>query len=87
MIAPFLTELQARVKNEGIRIGSYPQLTRGVVVSLIGPDEKRVREVGEEVRKRSDLFSIEPHKVQVVQELQGAVVEAPEAGQADKSKH
>lgn len=48
-IAPFLTELQARVKGEGIRIGSYPQITRGVYVSLIGPDEKRVREVGEEV--------------------------------------
>jgi hypothetical protein len=48
-IAPFLTELQARVKNEGIRVGSYPQLTRGVYVSLIGPDERRVREVGEEV--------------------------------------
>jgi len=63
-IAPFLTDLQARVKNEGIRIGSYPQLTRGVYVSLIGPDEQRVREVGEEV----------------IKELQGTVVEVPQAG-------
>lgn len=62
-IAPFLTELQARVKNEGIRIGSYPQLSRGVYVSLIGPDEKRVREVGEDV----------------IKELQGTVVEVPQA--------
>jgi len=62
-IAPYLTELQSRVKNEGIRVGSYPQLTRGVYVSLIGPDEKRVREIGDEV----------------VRELQGTVVEAQEA--------
>jgi len=58
-IAPFLTGLQGRVKGEGIRVGSYPQLTRGVYISLIGPDAQRVREVGEEV----------------VRELQGTVVE------------
>ncbi|WVR08177.1 hypothetical protein IAU60_005223 [Kwoniella sp. DSM 27419] len=50
-IAPFLTELQARVKKEGIRIGSYPYLYSGVHVSLIGHDVDRVKELGQEVVK------------------------------------
>jgi hypothetical protein len=48
-IAPYLTELQKRVKEEGIRVGSYPFLMKGVFVSLIGQDEVRVRELGKEV--------------------------------------
>ena len=48
-IAPYLTELQKRVKEEGIRVGSYPFLMKGVFVSLIGQDEGRVRELGKEV--------------------------------------
>jgi molybdopterin-biosynthesis enzyme MoeA-like protein len=48
-IAPYLTELQKRVKEEGIRVGSYPFLMQGVFVSLIGQDEGRVRELGKEV--------------------------------------
>ena len=48
-IAPYLTELQARTKAEGIRVGSYPLLQRGVYVSLIGRDEAAVRKLGEEV--------------------------------------
>ncbi|RXK35414.1 molybdopterin binding domain-containing protein [Tremella mesenterica] len=51
IIAPFLTELQVRVKKEGIRVGSYPFLQRGVHVSLIGHDVERVRELGQEVVK------------------------------------
>ncbi|WVQ96093.1 hypothetical protein IAU59_003194 [Kwoniella sp. CBS 9459] len=51
VIAPYLTELQARVKKEGIRIGSYPYLYSGVHVSLIGHDIERVRELGQEVVK------------------------------------
>jgi len=48
-IAPYLTSLQKRVKDEGIRIGSYPVLQKGVYVSLIGMNESRVRELSEEV--------------------------------------
>ncbi|OCF35145.1 molybdopterin binding domain-containing protein [Kwoniella heveanensis BCC8398] len=54
VIAPYLTELQARVKKEGIRIGSYPYLYTGVHVSLIGHDVERVRELGQEVVKEVD---------------------------------
>ena len=68
VIAPFLTELQARVKKEGIRVGSCerisvwpllksdhlsdPYLYSGVHVSLIGHDVERVKELGLEVRHR-----------------------------------
>jgi hypothetical protein len=52
-IAPYLTSLQKRVKSEGIRIGSYPMLQKGVYVSLIGLDKKRIRELGEEVAKET----------------------------------
>ncbi|KDQ56640.1 hypothetical protein JAAARDRAFT_36118 [Jaapia argillacea MUCL 33604] len=48
-IAPYLTELHNRVKNEGIRVGSYPLLRQGVYVSLIGLDAKRIKEIGDEV--------------------------------------
>ncbi|RSH93448.1 hypothetical protein EHS25_007804 [Saitozyma podzolica] len=54
VIAPYLTELQARVKKEGIRIGSYPYLYQGVHVSLIGHDIERVKELGQEVCKEVD---------------------------------
>ena len=56
-IAPYLTSLQKRVNSEGIRIGSYPLFLKGVYVSLIGRDEKRVRELGEEVRNLPCLGS------------------------------
>ena len=38
MIAPYLTSLQSRLKPYGIQVGSYPVLTKGVFVSLIGRD-------------------------------------------------
>jgi hypothetical protein len=50
-IAPYLTSLQKRVKEEGIRVGSYPVLMKGVCVSLIGRDETRIRELGMEVEE------------------------------------
>ncbi|EIN14615.1 Molybdopterin binding protein [Punctularia strigosozonata HHB-11173 SS5] len=50
-IAPYLTNLQKRVKSEDIRVGSYPLLKQGVYVSLIGVDRHRVDEVAEEVVK------------------------------------
>ncbi|KZS97028.1 Molybdopterin binding protein [Sistotremastrum niveocremeum HHB9708] len=48
-IAPFLTSLQARVKQDGIRIGSYPQLSKGVTVSIIGSVPAKVKELANEV--------------------------------------
>lgn len=50
-IAPFLTDLQKRVQPEGIRIGSYPVLQKGVYVSLIGANRGRVHQLGVEVEK------------------------------------
>lgn len=38
LIAPYLTELQERVKPHNIQVGSYPILYKGVFVSLIGRD-------------------------------------------------
>lgn len=35
-IAPYLTELQKRLKPHGVQVGSYPILYKGVFVSLIG---------------------------------------------------
>ncbi|KAK4052078.1 hypothetical protein OIV83_002372 [Microbotryomycetes sp. JL201] len=64
-IAPFLTSLQQRVKEEGIRVGSYPKLFAGVDVSLIGKDEGRLSELSQEV----------------VKELQGEVVAQGKLGE------
>ena len=50
-IAPYLTALQARVKNAGVRVGSYPLLQRGVYVALIGRDEGAVRALCDEVAR------------------------------------
>ncbi|KAF7969094.1 hypothetical protein HWV62_28348 [Athelia sp. TMB] len=49
-IAPFLTSLQNRVQDEGIRIGSYPVLQKGVYVSLIGANRDRVHELSAEIQ-------------------------------------
>ncbi|KAJ7115778.1 MoaB/Mog domain-containing protein [Mycena epipterygia] len=38
MIAPYLTNLQSRLRPHGIQVGSYPVLGQGVFVSLIGRD-------------------------------------------------
>ncbi|WVN86834.1 uncharacterized protein L203_102008 [Cryptococcus depauperatus CBS 7841] len=53
-IAPYLTELQARVKKESILIGSYPYQFKGVHISLIGHDVERIKELGTEVAKKVD---------------------------------
>lgn len=57
-IAPFLTSLQERVKNDGVRIGSYPFFGRGVCVSLIGLDKPSILELGEEVVKETDGYIV-----------------------------
>jgi len=69
-IAPFLTELQARVKNEGIKVGSYPKLLAGVDVSLIGKDEARLHELADEC----------------IKELKGELVAAGKLGEEQKQK-
>ncbi|KAI8989041.1 MoaB/Mog domain-containing protein [Trametes punicea] len=51
-IAPYLTELQARTKEEGVRVGSYPLLAKGVYVSLIGRDADKVCALAEEVAQK-----------------------------------
>ncbi|KAK9466453.1 MoaB/Mog domain-containing protein [Lipomyces arxii] len=39
-MAPFLTELQSRVNDKGIKIGSYPHMSAGInTVSIIGKEE------------------------------------------------
>lgn len=68
-IAPFLTSLQARVKAEGIRVGSYPKIMHGVDVSLIGKDQERLAELAEECCK----------------ELKGEVIAQGKLGQEDKA--
>jgi len=52
-IAPYLRALQQRVQPEGIRIGSYPVIQKGVYVSLIGSNKERVKELGGEVEKET----------------------------------
>lgn len=52
-IAPFLTSLQERVKNDGVRIGSYPFFGRGVCVSLIGLDKPNILALGQEVMRET----------------------------------
>ncbi|KAG8876405.1 hypothetical protein FRB97_004208 [Tulasnella sp. 331] len=51
-IAPYLTSLQSRVRAEGVRVGSYPQVQSGVTVSLIGKHKGRVLELGQEVMEK-----------------------------------
>ncbi|KAI8374581.1 MoaB/Mog domain-containing protein [Radiomyces spectabilis] len=53
-IAPYLTTVQARVKESHIKIGSYPKWgddTDGVrvVVSIVGKDQDRVQSIGKEI--------------------------------------
>jgi molybdopterin-biosynthesis enzyme MoeA-like protein len=61
-IAPYLTELQERVKKEGVRVGSYP-FFMGVFVSLIGQNEGRVRELGKEVERRTQGRAVTEQEV------------------------
>ena len=58
MIAPYLTSLQERLRPNGIQVGSYPVLYKGVFVSLIGrdPDSSqgstlRLADVAQEVER------------------------------------
>ena len=51
IIAPFLTELQKTVADEGIKVGSYPKWQGGVKVSLLGRDRERLIGLIAEVEK------------------------------------
>ena len=53
MIAPFLAELAARYKADGVKVGSYPSFGGGVTVSLIGVSEELIKEISMEVRLSS----------------------------------
>lgn len=73
-IAPYLTELQARTKGDGIRVGSYPLLLHGVYVSLIGQDAQAIQTLAEEVAKKLDgrLVTDEEAREMVKQKERGA---------------
>ncbi|TCD68792.1 hypothetical protein EIP91_009806 [Steccherinum ochraceum] len=69
-IAPYLTELSTRTKAQGIRVGSYPLLARGVYVALIGRDQPAVQSIAQEV----------------VQKLEGRLVTEEEAREMAREK-
>jgi hypothetical protein len=48
-IAPFLAKLSEEVRKEGIRVGSYPAIRKGVTVSLIGKNQERLEELQKRV--------------------------------------
>jgi len=52
VIAPYLAELQKRVADEGIKIGSYPKWQGGVKVSLLGRNLERLQKLVPEVEER-----------------------------------
>ena len=71
-IAPFLGTLQKRVNSQGIRIGSYPLLQRGVYVSLIGANRDRVREVAEQVEKEVEGRIVSEEEAEAKRRSSGA---------------
>lgn len=74
-IAPYLTELQARTKDQGVRVGSYPLLSYGVYVSLIGLDAAAVKSLSDEVATKLNgrLVTDEEAREMVKQKEKGAV--------------
>jgi hypothetical protein len=84
IIAPYLTTLQARLRDEGIRVGSYPVLQEGVYVSLIGSDQKRVREIGAEVEK--EIMGNMVTEEEVVKKKEGADALKREEGYSEGGK-
>ncbi|KAH9903307.1 MoaB/Mog domain-containing protein [Cubamyces lactineus] len=67
-IAPYLTALQARTKDAGVRIGSYPQLSKGVYVALIGRDADAVRALAEEIARELQGRLVTEEEAQVQKE-------------------
>lgn len=62
-IAPFLTELAARVKSDGVKVGSYPSFQKGVTVSLMGQNVEFVKGIAEEVRSTQPYFFAVPGRL------------------------
>ncbi len=51
------------MREEGVRVGSYPFFQKGVFVSLIGQDEERVRELGKEVERQTQGRAVTEQEV------------------------
>jgi molybdopterin-biosynthesis enzyme MoeA-like protein len=51
VIAPYLTQLQNTVADEGIKVGSYPKWQGGVKVSLLGRNKQRLESLVKEVEE------------------------------------
>ena len=79
MIAPYLTALQARLKPHGIQVGSYPVLSKGVFVSLIGRDLNNCRNNGTKGIWLADVAR------EVERELGGRVVSEEEVAAQKKA--
>ncbi|KAI9256624.1 MoaB/Mog domain-containing protein [Phascolomyces articulosus] len=66
-IAVFLTELQNRVAEQRIKIGSYPKWGKGpdgarVVISIVGRDEDAIKSIGDEVLNGINGWLFDPVK-------------------------
>ena len=46
------------MKNDGVRIGSYPFFGRGVCISLVGLDKPGILTLGEEVVKETNGYIV-----------------------------
>ena len=57
-----MTSLQERLKQEGIQIGSYPSVGKGVTISLIGRDKDRLDALGNEVASETQGEVVEPEQ-------------------------
>jgi len=56
------------VKNDGVRIGSYPLFGRGVCISLIGLDKSNLLALGEEVAKETDGYVVTENDLEEVEQ-------------------
>ncbi|KAL0570644.1 hypothetical protein V5O48_011311 [Marasmius crinis-equi] len=82
MIAPYLTSLQARVKADGIQVGSYPVLNQGVFVCLIGRDlPSYVNSDGKNPKKGPPRIWLAEVAKEVEREIGGRVVSEEEVAE------
>lgn len=56
------------MKNDGVRIGSYPLFGRGVCISLIGLDKSNLLALGEEVAKETDGYVVTENDLEEVEQ-------------------
>ena len=64
MIAPYLTSLQDRLKARGVHVGSYPVLSKGVFVSLIGRCDS-IGDVAKEVELELDGRILSEQEIEI----------------------